>query len=463
MRRYARARLALSRVASSPLIRIAVLAAIAATSYVLALFIRSSWVIACTQGLLPDTERQLVPIRCSFLVAGQLLAVYAFRIHHALRDLTLRNLITRVGFVAAISPSLLLLYIHFATWEAFPRSVTLLYMGLDATLLLPTYLLFQWFDRTRRERVLLIGQWMETENFLRALHHLPPRHRCLFPPAWLEGRPEAEISAEKVRAMFAEAVPDRVYLVRGGYDESLALRILEAAPPGVRIYVIPSTWDSVVSRLALGPVLGDMRLVEMRSPLADPLGAMLKRLLDVVLSVVLLVLLSPLMACLMAAVSWTSRGGALYRQPRVGQNGRVFRIVKLRTMVEDAEAGTGPVLARDGDDRITPLGARLRALRLDELPQIWNVLTGDMSLVGPRPERPERVDSFREQLPGYDLRHRIRPGITGMAQLYGRYQSHPREKLRFDLAYLYNHSLRLDLLLIAKTGWDLLTGKLMWK
>jgi lipopolysaccharide/colanic/teichoic acid biosynthesis glycosyltransferase len=455
-RRFARVRLTFSRAASNPLVRIAVLSGIAATSYVLALFLRSSLAIAWTQGLLPDADRQLVPIRCSLLVAGQLLAAYAFRFGHPLRDLTLRSLATRVGLVAAVSPALLLLYIHVATWEAFPRSVTLLYAGLDAAVLLMVALVLRWLERARRERVLLVGPWSETEQFLRALKHLPSRNRCLYPPDWLEGRQGAETSADEVRAMYAKADPDCVYVMRGAYDETLVLRLLEAVPPGVRIFVIPSTWDSAISRLALGPVLGDMRLVEMRPPLADPVVAGLKRLLDVILSAILLVLLSPLLALLMTAVSRTSRGGAFYRQPRVGRNGRVFRIVKLRTMVEDAEAGTGPVLSREGDDRVAPLGARLRALRLDELPQLWNVLAGDMSLVGPRPERPEMVNAFRAQLPGYDLRHRVRPGITGMAQLYGRYQSHPR-------AYLYNHSLGLDLLLIVKTGWDLLTWKLMWK
>jgi lipopolysaccharide/colanic/teichoic acid biosynthesis glycosyltransferase len=132
-------------------------------------------------------------------------------------------------------------------------------------------------------------------------------------------------------------------------------------------------------------------------------------------------------------------------------------------MVSDAERDTGPVLSDIGDVRVTPLGHWLRAMRIDELPQLWNVLTGEMSLVGPRPERPEHVSRFLGELAGYGLRHRVRPGITGIAQLHGRYRSHPREKLLFDLAYVYNGSLSLDLSLIANTGCDLLTGRLMWK
>ena len=111
-----------------------------------------------------------------------------------------------------------------------------------------------------------------------------------------------------------------------------------------------------------------------------------------------------------------------------------------------------PTLSEE-DPRITQIGRHLRRFRLDEFAQLWNVFLGHMSLVGPRPERPPIVDAYRDQLSGYDLRHRIRPGITGMAQIYGRYGSHAREKLRFDLAYVYNQSQGLDLLLLVKTIW----------
>jgi lipopolysaccharide/colanic/teichoic acid biosynthesis glycosyltransferase len=138
-------------------------------------------------------------------------------------------------------------------------------------------------------------------------------------------------------------------------------------------------------------------------------------------------------------------------QERVGQNGRVFRLYKLRTMVTGAEEGTGPVLAATDDARITPVGRWLRATRLDELPQVFNVLKGEMSFVGPRPERPEFVERFRAESPAYHYRHLVKPGLTGLAQVQGRYSTSAEDKLRFDLYYIRNYSLLLDLQILLQT------------
>jgi lipopolysaccharide/colanic/teichoic acid biosynthesis glycosyltransferase len=132
-------------------------------------------------------------------------------------------------------------------------------------------------------------------------------------------------------------------------------------------------------------------------------------------------------------------------------------LVKIRTMAVDVESATGPMLASTDDPRVTPLGRVMRRYRLDEMPQLWNVLRGEMSLVGPRPERPEFVTQFRE-LALYDLRHLIRPGLTGIAQLTGGYAATVEDKLRCDLLYVGGRSLRLDLTLLAQTVFDLLRG-----
>jgi lipopolysaccharide/colanic/teichoic acid biosynthesis glycosyltransferase len=153
-------------------------------------------------------------------------------------------------------------------------------------------------------------------------------------------------------------------------------------------------------------------------------------------------------------VKLTSKGPVLYHQERVGQHGRVFTVHKFRSMVTDAEAGTGAVWARPGDVRVTPIGGFLRRVRLDELPQLWNVLLGDMSLVGPRPERPEFVRSLTEQIPFYGQRHVVRPGLTGWAQVrytYGASVEDAMEKLQYDLYYIKNMSLALDLFILFST------------
>lgn len=170
-------------------------------------------------------------------------------------------------------------------------------------------------------------------------------------------------------------------------------------------------------------------------------------------------LATPLLVPMLLAIAIPlSRGGApLYFQRRVGRAGRCFRIVKLRTMRANAEAGCGPILATPDDPRLTRLGRLLRRFRVDELPQLWNVLRGDMSLVGPRPERPEFAGNL-SRLPGYELRHVLRPGITGIAQLTGGYGARVADKLRCDLLYVSCWSWWLDVRLILLTIRELLRG-----
>ena len=179
-----------------------------------------------------------------------------------------------------------------------------------------------------------------------------------------------------------------------------------------------------------------------------------KRLIDIVASLVGLVLAAPLMVLVALAVKWTSPGPVVYRQKRVGQHGRVFTVLKFRSMRQDAEAGTGAVWARANDNRVTPVGRFLRRSRLDEMPQLLNVLVGDMSLVGPRPERPEFVQQLTRQIPFYGQRHIIRPGLTGWAQVrytYGSSVEDALEKLQYDLFYIKNLSIPLDLFIIFST------------
>jgi exopolysaccharide biosynthesis polyprenyl glycosylphosphotransferase len=176
-----------------------------------------------------------------------------------------------------------------------------------------------------------------------------------------------------------------------------------------------------------------------------------KRLFDVVFSLLVIVLLSPLMLCIALAVRLTSPGKVVYKQERVTKDNKVFRIYKFRTMYEGAESDTGPVVASESDSRVTSVGALLRSTRLDELLQFINVLTGDMSIVGPRPERPFFIEQFKKEHPNYDYRTTVKAGITGYAQLMGKYATSAPDKLRFDLWYIKNYSLWLDVTLILRT------------
>jgi lipopolysaccharide/colanic/teichoic acid biosynthesis glycosyltransferase len=179
-----------------------------------------------------------------------------------------------------------------------------------------------------------------------------------------------------------------------------------------------------------------------------------KRLFDIAGALVGCVVVLVLCPLIWLANRLTSPGDLFYWQERVGLHGRPFRMVKFRSMIMSAEADTGPIWAADNDCRITPVGRILRKSRLDELPQVWNVLRGEMSLIGPRPERPEFVASLMETIPTFQARHALKPGITGWAQVNYRYVASVDDtlvKLQYDLYYIEHRCLSLDLLILAKT------------
>lgn len=179
-----------------------------------------------------------------------------------------------------------------------------------------------------------------------------------------------------------------------------------------------------------------------------------KRVAGLVLASVGLVLTLPVIGLIALAIKLESKGPVFFRQDRCGKDGHVFKLYKFRSMIDDAEAGSGPRWAAEDDWRVTRVGRYLRKCRLDELPQMWNVLKGDMSFVGPRPERPEFASDLAEKIPYYSERHTVRPGITGWAQVsyrYGASVEESLEKLKYDLFYVKNMSLVLDLIIIFRT------------
>ncbi len=180
--------------------------------------------------------------------------------------------------------------------------------------------------------------------------------------------------------------------------------------------------------------------------------ALSKRLFDILVAGFGLVLFLPLFALTALLLKLDSRGPVFYRQTRVGLDGRIFKMVKFRTMVRDAEKETGPIWSPHNDPRVTGVGKVLRKFSIDELPQLINVLVGEMSLVGPRPERPELVDHFKENIPRYMLRHRVKTGMTGWAQVHGLRGNTPLDKrIEFDIFYIQNWTFRLDLEIIFRT------------
>lgn len=203
----------------------------------------------------------------------------------------------------------------------------------------------------------------------------------------------------------------------------------------------------------LPPSLIDGHSFVASSRLQDVDVLIIKRLMDVLISILLLIFLSPLMLLVAAIIKLDSPGKIIYSQLRTGKNAELFKIYKFRSMYEDAE-NDGVKWASLGDARITRIGYWLRVLRIDELPQLWNVLSGEMSLIGPRPERPEFDINLKTAIPNYELRYLVKPGISGWAQVLYRYGASVEdsyEKLAYDLYYIENYSLWLDLVIFFKT------------
>lgn len=218
----------------------------------------------------------------------------------------------------------------------------------------------------------------------------------------------------------------------------------------IRTYAVPKISD-ILLRSSDDLTLFDSPLLLSRNRGLTVEQEMIKRAVDVVLSLLAAVITLPFFAVIGAAIKLTDGGPVFYRQIRLTKGGKEFEIYKFRTMIQNAEAESGARLASEKDPRILPVGRFLRATRLDELPQIYNILKGDMSIVGPRPERPELAAEIEKEIPEFTYRLKVKAGLTGYAQVYGKYNTTSYDKLKLDLTYIRNYSILLDLKLIIMT------------
>jgi len=212
----------------------------------------------------------------------------------------------------------------------------------------------------------------------------------------------------------------------------------------VDVKVVPDLLQVIALRARLEDLDG-VPVININDVPLQGFNSLVKRAIDIVVSSAALVVMVIPFAIIAVLVKLTSRGPVFYRQERMGLDGRRFLIYKFRSMYHDAEAETGPIFARDDDPRRTPVGRLLRQSNIDELPQLWNVARGEMSIVGPRPERPNFVAEFKDRIPQYMLRHKVKAGMTGWAQVHGwRGNTSIEKRIEYDLYYIENWSVRLD-------------------
>ncbi len=218
----------------------------------------------------------------------------------------------------------------------------------------------------------------------------------------------------------------------------------------LRAYVVPKLTDLII-RGAEPVSTFDTPMMVVQDFGLTAQQRFFKRLMDIVISLAGVILTAPIMAAVAIAIKWEDGGPVFFKQKRVTQGGREFEILKFRSMIVDAEKHTGAVFAVENDSRITKVGHFIRAVKLDEIPQFFNILRGDMSIVGPRPERKVFIEEFCREMPEFAYRTKVKAGLTGYAQIYGTYNTTPYDKLRMDMMYISNYSLSLDIKLMLTT------------
>ena|ERR1700758_2452755 len=319
------------------------------------------------------------------------------------------------------------------------------------------------------EKLLLVGSDPSIKLLSEALKQhvsLPLKLSAIVPDRALERNGEQSFAMcediTKIPDVTRTFHPDRVAI--SGVVESqsvLADELLTLRRQGVHIQDASSLYATITGRVPVA-LLDIRRLLFGKGFAPSKSTALLQHISGCVFAAIALLLASPALLLIAALIKLDSKGPVIYKQDRVGLNGETFQVFKFRSMRRDAELGSGPVWAATGDSRVTRVGRILRTLRLDELPQFVNILRGDMNLVGPRPERPHFVSQLKQDIPFYDLRHSIRPGITGWAQVsagYGATVEESQEKLEYDLFYILNRSLIFDALIVIKTFKIMLCGK----
>lgn len=385
--------------------------------------------------------------------------LYDFRVIKDRRELFIRS----VHALGATSLTLAAIYYWFPDIIV-GRGVFVAAAFLVITSVVGWRLAFEWTSRrvAPRERLLLVGTGDGAVRLARELYERTDLGIKIV--GFIDPDP-TKVGAPVINPGVIGTIEDIPAIVRARHVDSVVVslsdargmlpmdKLLEMKLDGVRFDHLASVYEKYTGKIAVEN-LRPSWLIFSEGFNKSTLQYVTKRTIDLLLGVTGIIVAAPVMLLVALAIKLTSKGPALYHQQRVGQHGRVFTVHKFRSMRSDAEKETGAVWARQNDDRITPLGHFLRRSRLDELPQMWNVLCGHMSVVGPRPERPEFVSTLTRQIPFYGQRHTVRPGLTGWAQVsytYGASVEDAMQKLQYDLFYIKNMSIALDLFIIAKT------------
>jgi exopolysaccharide biosynthesis polyprenyl glycosylphosphotransferase len=437
-----------------------------------AFWVRIHLPLPLTAGLLPGDRLLFLRRDWGVVLLLQFASLYFFGFYDRPEPRTRAEAVRRLAGAAALQGTALLAFFFF-TFRSFPRSVLVLYVLLDLVMLLAWRGVVDRRGRHRERRVAIVGSGQAAAEIARTLaqhrwHGLTvagfvpqPGQEVPADPADLEPALGPLLgTSDDLPGLLASGRIDDIILAGGGdsWQTRLIDRLAGTRPDHTNVLLLPGPFESLIGRMRYRWV-HDLPLIEVMRESEWRINWPLKRILDLTAGSLLLLATLPALAACALAVRLSSPGPILYRQQRIGRDQRPFTLWKLRTMRIDAEAESGEVMAQADDPRLIACGSLLRRFRLDEIPQLLNVLQGTMSLVGPRPERPGFVQRYLKEVPGYAERFSLAPGVSGLAQVNGEYHSSPQNKLRYDLAYAANWTLWLDLSILLRTVKIVLTSR----
>ena len=440
-------------------------------AYLLANFLRFNWLPFFEEGgagpALDIARSPMVALGWAGYAVVMVLLYWSRGLYNPsrLRGLWQRSTTIAFGNALGVVGFMALLFVF--RLQNFSRGVMLLLYGFSTGFLIFKRMIKRWYDRARNRKgedlrhILLVGGGDMAAEYLLALEHNP--YYGFHVDGYLApyANPDLDVrylgGYDKMEVTLDEPGIDEVVVALDAAEMHMLTRAFAACDKhGTRITMVPFYNDYLPARPTID-VLGDCKLINIRqTPFDNILNAFIKRAMDIFVSAVMLVITSPVFLVTAAGIKMHDGGPVFFYQERCTKDGKVFSICKFRSMIVDAEKGGETIPCRTGDPRITHVGRVIRKLRIDEFPQIINVLKGDMSIVGPRPERVEHVEAYTKEIPEFSYRLRVKGGLTGYAQIYGKYNTSPYDKLRLDLQYIEKQSLLMDLKLI------LLTVKIMF-
>ncbi len=391
------------------------------------------------QGTFPARNFEAYLIMAPYITIIWIGSFYFFGLYRYKRDASGLDILSRTAQAATIAAiaSVLATYLYRARAAAFPSTIFLISWLVNILLLSGWRIIYQTTTRPKTKRALIVGRGKEADSIQKILKKRPDLRYKIIDS--VIGNPKN--IAKEVRK---KGIDEVIIALPSTEHKKILDIILKCQETKVDFKVKPDLYEILTGRPNIAQIEG-LPLVDLLwEPISGWYGA-LKRAMDILVSTTMLLLLLPVILTIALAIKIGSKGPIFYKQERMGKNKKPFFLYKLRSMVRDAEKKSGPVLATWDDPRATRVGRMLRRIGADEIPQLWSVLIGRMSLVGPRPERKVFIDEYPQ------IRLSVKPGLTGLAQVNARFNLDRKEKIKYDLYYVQNPSLALDIKILLKT------------